>query len=989
VDELFPGQSLETEPDPYLRVLLIEEEPNTISVVSLFLSEIKECKLTISPSGRDASAQIPAYRPDLVLFAHGLKGEDSLQIFTEIHKAYPALYLLVSLPEDQKELSGEYSNAGAVECILKDKSYILNLVFAVKSAMIRVAEKESLVLPPMPRAEQLSMDENLPDVVFVLDADGKFLHANRVVTEVLGYDANELMQRPITDLMNGQDGQEFESFLTRNDPGKHFQGILSMRSKNGGPEFFDLNCTEIEDFLIYGVARPQKPAKSSPKSGALKAKSDAAAELSDDSLPPMIGPYRIVTLLGAGSTGRVYKGYDEHLDRFVAIKVISKVLHTDNDHLERFHREAKILASITHPNIALVYYFGNIHGLPYFCMEYLPGGSLENLLQKKEKLDPEEAVSYTMQVALGLHEALKKGVVHLDIKPSNLMIAEHDRLKIVDFGFARKMREKESDADSSGAGSAGKAQAIPADYRVDIYSLGVTFFRMLYGTTPHSPVARAVELMQQDKLDPTLSKQLHEIVERMISREPDKQFKEYPQLIEELERIRRFFVREEPKIAPARAPDTPILMRGLVFDTPFPEILGGILAERLTGKLTMSWIDICKNIFFRDGNILGVLSNQEGESFLELLVQQNQLSGKKAKKLESGSFDLLRSYSWALREIAPDVRDRVLSEMKQLAMRTLQGMFSQVVGEYIFDQTRFRGELTLQIPGEEVLVKGVKEWTDKTLIRRRLFEKKALIQRNPEFKKLISASRLQASDTFLLFRFEEAIHFQDLVVISGIPEEECQTLVYLYKCLRFVEVTKQEKPSVSPPKAKAPSAREPVRETVRPKAAPPEAPKTATQRGPAEKRTNVPIQAEKPLRKEEAPPAKVEAAPLKAVRSNSEPEYFQYYQRCASESFNNKNYWASVEYCKKALEFGKNAEIFALMGKAFATHPKFRTEAMEAYKKALQLEPQNPEILRDMGDLYFTTASYKLARSKYQDALKYSPDDKHSKKRLAEISRKI
>ena len=193
-------------------------------------------------------------------------------------------------------------------------------------------------------------------------------------------------------------------------------------------------------------------------------------------------------MLGAGSMGRVYKGFDDQLDRPVAIKVISQALAPDPDYLERFQKEARILASISHPNIALIYFLDKNHKPPFFCMEFMPGGSLEDLLQQRKKLDPELAVSYTMQVAIGLDEAYKRGIVHQDIKPSNLMIAENERLKIVDFGLARTSREIEEGPQVI-AGTPlyiapEQVQDGRTDFRSDIYSLGVTFFRMLYGRTP-------------------------------------------------------------------------------------------------------------------------------------------------------------------------------------------------------------------------------------------------------------------------------------------------------------------------------------------------------------------------------------------------------------------------------------------------------------------------------------------------------------------------
>jgi tetratricopeptide (TPR) repeat protein len=359
----------------------------------------------------------------------------------------------------------------------------------------------------------------------------------------------------------------------------------------------------------------------------------------------------------------------------------------------------------------------------------------------------------------------------------------------------------------------------------------------------------------------------------------------------------------------------------------------------------------------------------------------NQLGGKKARKVESESIDLLKSYSWALRGIGSDVRDKVLQEMKQLALKTLQGMFSLVVGEYIFDPSKFRGELTLQIPADELVVTGVKNWLDKTLIYRKLFEKQFRIKLNPDYRKLLASIKIPSSDTFLIFRIEDSIHFQELHPSSGITEDECLKLIYLYKCFGLVEVNQEQfkgvqKPKVVPqPQAKLVPQVKPVAPASKP--VPPPVSPAAPISKPA---TASPV-------KEEPPSIGFQGQTSKGSAPQDEKQYFAYYKKCAEDSFRAKNYWAAVEHCKKALEIKKDASMLNLMGNAFATHPKFRAEAMDSYKKAMQLDPGNPAILRDMGDLYFATGSLKLARSRYEDALKLDPNDEHSKMRLVEIAK--
>jgi DNA-binding NtrC family response regulator len=199
--------------DPQIKIALVEEELDTLSVVSLSLGEIKECNLQIHsdfPMALDSIHQVP---PHLILFAHGLQGTDSLKFLSEIHRKYPTIYTIVSLPQAHQEMAGTYMEAGVYDWLVKDKNYIPSLINAVKNALTRIAERQSVVLPTMIQADQLAREENLKDLVFVLDGEGKFLHVNRAVTELLEYDQNELIQRSFPEFLQSSEVKILKSSL--------------------------------------------------------------------------------------------------------------------------------------------------------------------------------------------------------------------------------------------------------------------------------------------------------------------------------------------------------------------------------------------------------------------------------------------------------------------------------------------------------------------------------------------------------------------------------------------------------------------------------------------------------------------------------------------------------------------------------------------------------------------------------------------------------
>ncbi len=968
--------------DPYVRVLLVEQEPDTISVISLLLSEIKECQLEISLSGEEALMKIPELTPDLVLFAHGLFGRNGREVIAEIRRDHPSVYLIVSLPDAARSQVNDFMMAGANDCVSKDKNYVPNLVLAAKKALIRIAEHREFSLPPLGRAEQIAMDENLPDIVFKLSKSGRILYANRVITDILGFDQKEIVAKSFVDLIVGLESRKrFEDYVSAVESQTGFRGLIWLKAKSGVEQDFLINCS-LEENGIYGVLRQADLVESSEDPFRSRDREGEPSVMEE--MPLRIGPYRIITLLGAGSMGRVYQGFDEQLERFVAIKILSTGRVSDKDYFERFHREAKLLASITHPNIALIYYFGTLEGLPYFCMEYMAGGSLENMLQQKRFFDPEAALSYTMQVAIGLNKALEKGIVHLDIKPSNLMLAEGDRVKIVDFGLARTSRELERiTTDIVGTPlyiAPEQIQGGLADFRSDVYSLGITFFEMLYGFVPYSgktlpEIFRSRlhdELPTRESLDQAVPQQLYDIAARMTSIDPAKRQSSYSELIEELELARRAMQQKDVIVeVPVTPQGSSVYMRGLLYDRPFGEVLGEIAKKNLSGKLTLSWIDLHKTIHFKSGNIIAVLSNQEGESFLDLLLQQHQLTGQRARRIKGDSSDLFLGYSSAMQEVNPEVRKKLSGELMELASRILQGLFSWVVGEFIFEEGEFSAQGALRISAGEALTRGVKSWVDYGTIQRRFLGGLCRIDLNPDFQTLLSHIKIVPADAFMLFRFEKSILFRELFDLSGISEEEFFRLIYLFVCVGIVDIH-----PVSIQKA-------PPRKTLKPAPPPLRPPEPPPPPAPTPPPPPQPQLPESPPRD----PVPQEAAePVQAARPREDLGLF-YYQ-CAVKSSADKNYWAAVEYCRKALTYRKELRIYRLMGEALATHPAFRHEAMAAFKQALEIDPGNLATERDIAELYFLTGNFALARSRYEAVLDRNPRDQQAIKRLEEIQKK-
>jgi eukaryotic-like serine/threonine-protein kinase len=213
-----------------------------------------------------------------------------------------------------------------------------------------------------------------------------------------------------------------------------------------------------------------------------------------------LGPYEILSPLGAGGMGEVYRARDTRLGRDVALKVIHSRLATDPERLSRFEKEARAAAQLDHPNILILHDIGSHEGSPFVVSELLEGESLREKLG--EPLPPKKAVEYALQVAHGLAAAHEKGIVHRDIKPENVFVTKDGHVKILDFGLAKliqpaipsvSLTEALTAAPTTDAnvimGTVGymspeQVMGKPLDARSDLFSLGVVLYETLSGKRP-------------------------------------------------------------------------------------------------------------------------------------------------------------------------------------------------------------------------------------------------------------------------------------------------------------------------------------------------------------------------------------------------------------------------------------------------------------------------------------------------------------------------
>ena len=213
-----------------------------------------------------------------------------------------------------------------------------------------------------------------------------------------------------------------------------------------------------------------------------------------------IGKYEILSILGRGGMGVVYKATDPRLDRLVAIKMMTVGYAEDPELLKRFYREAQSTASLQHPNIVTVYDTGDQDGSPYLVMEFLEGESLDSILTSRRLLSAAEKVHYVIEACRGLSYAHGRGIVHRDIKPGNIMVLKDGSAKLVDFGIAHvasnTLTRTGQIMGSVNYMSPEQIHGRSVDARTDIFSLGVVLYQLFTNSLPFEGDSSASTLLK-------------------------------------------------------------------------------------------------------------------------------------------------------------------------------------------------------------------------------------------------------------------------------------------------------------------------------------------------------------------------------------------------------------------------------------------------------------------------------------------------------------
>ena len=271
--------------------------------------------------------------------------------------------------------------------------------------------------------------------------------------------------------------------------------------------------------------------------------------------------YKIISRIGDGGMAVVYKAKDLILDRYCAVKILRQEFSNDEAFIRRFRREAESVSSLSHANIVNIYDIGEEDDLYYIVMEYIDGTTLKTYIRQLAPVPPENAVYVLKQIAAAIEHAHAHGIIHRDIKPQNILIDEHDHVKVTDFGIAMGLTSATITYTNSIMGSAHylspeQARGGKATVKSDIYAFGIVMYEMLTGQLPFpgdTPVSVALKhlndkLVPPKELNPSLPQSLENIILRSLAKNPDHRFDSMADLYDDLvtalnpERI------DEPKV---------------------------------------------------------------------------------------------------------------------------------------------------------------------------------------------------------------------------------------------------------------------------------------------------------------------------------------------------------------------------------------------------------------------------------------------------------
>ncbi len=604
---------------------------------------------------------------------------------------------------------------------------------------------------------------------------------------------------------------------------------------------------------------------------------EAMAPPAQGSPPRSIGKYRIGRLLGRGGMGAVFRAFDPHLERDVALKVMLPQFADQPEHKLRFEREARAVARMMHPNVVAVFDLGyHTDGSPYIVMELLDGRDLLHLLRAEPALDLRRKVEIVVQVLEGLAHAHKAGIVHRDIKPANVFIVESGAAKIMDFGIAH-IGASGPAASALVVGTANymspeQVAGGAVDGRSDLFSVGCMLAEMAGGRTPFESDSAMTTLQRIAQSQPILDltddedgDQLGAILHEALARDPAKRFASAAEFGAALRRLleRPSFGRASTAGAPpaaakpsppghdlatTRAVPPPILETARAEPaTPPPvadpthlfRLLREVYVGGKSGHLHLTSGHERRRLRILKGRIVDGSSDVQGERFGDVLVRYGLLSQADLERALAVVLRERRKLGHVLGEMRLLDRPRLEDALGLHAREVLFVMLDRPGASFVFEEmseSLIDADLSCRLSTAELILEATRCVQDPALVRRAIGDPSRPLALSSDPLLRIQKITLTPIDGFVLSRIDGVLSAREVLSVIPLAAEDVERSLFGLLCTGMVGHPDEE-PLTRPLPRRGDTAPRAAREVSTPSApmtSPPAAPATpASRSGPA------------------------------------------------------------------------------------------------------------------------------------------------------------
>ena len=556
-----------------------------------------------------------------------------------------------------------------------------------------------------------------------------------------------------------------------------------------------------------------------------------------------IGKYEVVGLLGKGGMGVVYRAHDPILEREVAIKVMLPQLAEDPEQKQRFEREARAVARLSHPNVVMVFDLGyHTDGAPYIVMELLQGDDLLHIIRGRPSLRLEQKVAIVLQVLDGLGQAHKLGIVHRDIKPANVFVSDEGTAKIMDFGIARL-----GSAGATGSGtvvgtanymSPEQVQGHPVDGRSDLFSVGSMLCELLSGRRPFEAEAPMATLYLIAHKDPAIELPpgpeyacFLPVLTRALAKDPSHRFATSAEFSSALASCvggsltaRRRIVLREGEGGPVPAPPDEASATGPLAPAPgaTPPATGtGVPSSRRpnptelfrllrdayvggrSGRLHFTSRRSCRSLCIVRGRITHAISDTDGERLGEVLVRYGVISqGDLERALESE-----KRLGPVLSGMGLLDRDKLGESLGLHAREILFAMLEGKDGSFTFEESAesdSESEVVSTVSTGQVILEATRRVLDPELVRRVLGDQDRVLVLSSDPLLRFQRIALTPTDGYVLSRVDGTLSARDVITLSPVAAEDTERSLFGLLCTGIIDHQKERTSRTRPSAAVGP-----------------------------------------------------------------------------------------------------------------------------------------------------------------------------------------